>query len=128
MTTGFVFDERYLWHNTGSAAGYMPAGGFIQPEPHVESPASKRRFRSLLEVSGLSKRLVAIEPRMATHAELRYFHTEDYIEKIKSLSNAFGGDAGEITPFGPGSYEIARLALGGCLEAANAVIQGKIRR
>ena len=119
MATGFVFDERYMWHDTGSAAGYMPAGGFIQPEPHVESLESKRRFRNLLEVSGLLKKLVFIEPRMGTEEELRYFHTEAYIEKIKSLSNDSGGDAGEIAPFGPGSYEIALLALGGCLEAAN---------
>jgi acetoin utilization deacetylase AcuC-like enzyme len=126
MKTGFVFDERYMWHDTGSAAGYMPVGGFIQPEPHVENPESKRRFRNLLEVSGLTKKLVSIEPRMGTMEELSYFHTVEYIEKIKNLSNAAGGDAGEITPFGPGSYEIARLALGGCLELANAVLQGKI--
>jgi acetoin utilization deacetylase AcuC-like enzyme len=77
-------------------------------------------------VSGLSKKLVSIEPRMGTHEELRYFHTDEYIERIKSLSNAAGGDAGENSPFGPGSYEIALLALGGCLEGANAVLQGKI--
>jgi acetoin utilization deacetylase AcuC-like enzyme len=127
METGFVFDERYMWHDTGSAAGYMPAGGYVQPEPHMESPESKRRFRSLLEVSGLSKKLVSIESRMGTQEELRYFHTEEYIEKIRCLSNASGGDAGDITPFGSGSFEIALLALGGCLELANAVLQGKIK-
>jgi acetoin utilization deacetylase AcuC-like enzyme len=115
-----------MWHDTGSASGWMLSGGFIQPEPHVESPESKRRFRNLLEVSGLSKKLVSIEPRMGTQEELLYFHTEEYVENIKSLSNATGGDAGELTPFGPGSYEIALLALGGCLEGANAVLQGKI--
>jgi acetoin utilization deacetylase AcuC-like enzyme len=126
MATGFVFDERYMWHDTGSAGRFMPVGGFIQPEPHVESPDCKRRFRNLVEMSGLSKQLVFIEPRMATQKELRYFHTEEYIGKIKNLSNTTGGDAGELTPFGPGSYEIALLALGGCLEGANAILQGKI--
>jgi acetoin utilization deacetylase AcuC-like enzyme len=126
MATGFVFDERYMWHNTGSAAGHMPADRFIQPEPHVESPESKRRIRNLLAVSGLSKKLISIEPRMATEEELLYFHTEAYIQKIRRLSNDAGGDAGEMTPFGPGSYEIALLALGGCLEGAKAVLQDKI--
>ncbi len=51
MATGFVFDERYMWHDTGSAAGYTPAGRFIQPEPHVDSPESKRRFRKMLNTS-----------------------------------------------------------------------------
>lgn len=126
MTTGFVFDERHMWHDTGNAAGFMPSGSFIQPESHVESPESKRRFRNLLDVSGLSKKLVSIEPRIATEEELLYFHTGGYIERIKALSNAAGGDAGEITPFGPGSYEIALLALGGCLEAADAVLHDQI--
>jgi len=126
MATGFVFDERYMWHDTGNAAGFMPSGSFIQPEPHVESPESKRRFRNLLDVSGLSKKLVSIEPRMATEEELLYFHTEGYIKRIKNLSDAAGGDAGEITPFGTGSYEIALLSLGGCLQAADAVLHGKI--
>jgi len=126
MATGFVFDERYMWHDTGSAAGYMAGCSFIQPEPHVESPESKRRFRNLLDVSGLSKKLVPIEPRMATEEELLYFHTEEYIKRIKNLSDAAGGDAGAITPFGTGSYEIALLALGGCLQAADAVLHGKI--
>jgi hypothetical protein len=70
MATGFVFDERYMWHDAGNAAGFMPSGSFIQTEPHVESPESKRRLRNLLDVSGLSKKLVSIEPRMATEEEL----------------------------------------------------------
>lgn len=64
---------------------------------------------------------------MGTEEELSYFHTEGYIERIKTLSDATGGDTGEITPFGPGSYEIAKLALGGCIKAADAVLQGKVQ-
>jgi acetoin utilization deacetylase AcuC-like enzyme len=37
-----------------------------------------------------------------------------------------GGDAGELTPFGPGSYEIALLAAGGCLTAVEAVLAGTV--
>ncbi len=44
---------------------------------------------------------------MATEEELLRFHTRDYIERIKSLSADNGGDAGETTPVGPPSYEIA---------------------
>ena len=51
MTTGFVHHERYLWHDTRSAALYLPAGGMVQPGEHAENPESKRRMRSLLEVS-----------------------------------------------------------------------------
>jgi acetoin utilization deacetylase AcuC-like enzyme len=42
------------------------------------------------------------------------------------MSAEAGGDAGELTPFGPGSYEIALLAAGGCMTAIDAVLDGKV--
>lgn len=126
MTTGFVHHERYLWHDTRSAGLWLPAGRMVQPDAHAESPETKRRFRNLLEVSGLLERLVTIAPRMATEEELLRFHTRDYIERIKSLSADNGGDAGETTPFGPGSYEIALLAAGGVMNALDAVLDGTV--
>ena len=44
MATGWICDERYFWHDTRSAAGFMPAGGVIEPEPHADSPASSDAF------------------------------------------------------------------------------------
>ena len=126
MATGFVWDERYAWHDTGHAAGSMPAGGFVEPEEHVESPESKRRFRSLLEVSGLLDELVRVRPRLATVEELCRFHDIEYVRKIEALSAAGGGMAGVQTPLGPGGYEIARLAVGGCIEAVDAVLDGEM--
>ena len=126
VTTGFVWNERYAWHDTGHAAGSMPSGGFVEPEEHVESPESKRRFRGLLEVSGLLEDLVRIKPRPATVEELRRFHEAGYVRKIEELSNAGGGMAGIQTPLGPGGYEIARLAAGGCIEAVDAVLDGRV--
>jgi acetoin utilization deacetylase AcuC-like enzyme len=115
-----------MWHDTGHAGGSVPAGGFVEPAEHVETPAPKRRFRNLVEVSGLLERLVPISPRPATVEELVRFHRRDYVERIEALSVGNGGDAGELTPFGPGSYEIARLAVGGCIAAVDAVIDGRV--
>jgi acetoin utilization deacetylase AcuC-like enzyme len=126
MATGWVTDERYLWHDTRSAGGFMPAGGPIEPEPHVESPATKRRFRNLLEVSGLLGQLVHIAPRPASGEDLLRCHTREYLDRIKALSDENGGDAGELTPFGPGSYEIAALAAGGVITAVDAVLDGTV--
>ena len=50
MTTGFMFDERTLWHTTGEAALFLKPGGWIQPPAaggHAESPETKRRFKNL---------------------------------------------------------------------------------
>ncbi len=126
MTTGFVFHERYLWHDTGSAAAFIAAGGPVEPDAHVESPASKRRLRGLLEVSGALDHLTAITPREAEREELLRFHTPEYVDRVEALSTAGHGDAGELAPVGADSDAIARLAVGGCITAVDAVLDGAV--
>lgn len=126
MTTGFLWDEYYAWHNTGTGVMFFPSGPTLEPDGSAESPESKRRFRNLLDRSGLLERLTQLRPRPATVAEIARFHTPEYISRIEELSAAGGGEAGENTPFGPGSYEIALLAAGGCLTAVDAVLDGTV--
>ncbi len=126
MNTGLVWDEWYMWHDPGSAAAFLPAGGPIQPGTHVENAEPKRRLHNLLEYSGLTESLQAIDPRPATREELLRFHTSEYVDRIKAQSEESGGDAGDLTPFGPDSYEIARLAAGGVIEATDAVLDGTV--
>ena len=126
MATGFLHHELYLWHDTRSAGLYLPAGGMVQPGEHAESPETKRRLKSLLEVSGLMDRLVKLSPRPATEEEVLRYHTRDYIERVKALSADNGGSAGEGTPFGPGSWEIALLSAGGVITALDAVVEGEV--
>lgn len=125
--TGLVAHERYFWHDTGSGAGFSSTSAYMQPDRHPESPDTKRRLLGLLEVSGLSEQLLRIKPRSATRAELEYFHTPRYIDAVRARSAADGGVLGDSVTIGPGSYEIALLAAGGCLEAADAVLTGRVR-
>ena len=124
--TGFTFHELYLWHDIGNAPGTFLAGLHVQPGDHYEHPETKRRFRNLLEVSGLLDKLVKIRPEAATVEQLQLFHTKDYIEKIRKMSDISGGDAGEGAPFGKGSFEIASLATGGVIQLAKAVWNGEV--
>jgi acetoin utilization deacetylase AcuC-like enzyme len=127
MATGFAFHELYLWHNTWNWALVFPPGLTVQPGEHAENPETKRRFKNLVEVSGLIDHLVPIRPRPATEAEILRFHTPGHLQKIRGMSAAGGGDASELTPFGSGSYEIALLAAGGTIEAVDAVLAGRVR-
>ena len=127
MATGFVWHELYAWHNTWNWAQVFAPSLTIQPGEHAENPETKRRFRNLLEVSGLLEQLTPIKPRYATEDEIARFHTREHIARIKEMSAGFGGDASALTPFGTGSYEIALLAAGGCMEAFDAVITGKVK-
>ena len=127
LPTGLVTDERYFWHDAGSGAGFAAANRYVQPDRHPESPDTKRRLLSLLDVSGLLRRLARIGPRPATRAEIEYFHTPRYAEEVARLSAGAGGDIGESATIGHGSYEIALLAAGGCLAAVDAVAAGRVR-
>lgn len=126
MTTGFVSHELYMWHNTGAYAGIMPDGNPVQPDSHYEHPETKRRIRNLLEVSGLSESLVHLKPTPASTEQLLRFHTPEYLEHIKKLSDSHGGDAGGFTMVGRGSYEIALLSTGGVITAMEAVLNGDV--
>src|SRR3954462_12570839 len=98
----------------------------VEPGPHAESPERVRRIYSLVEVSGLGDELERVPARMATDEELQRFHTPEYLERVKRLSDAGFGDAGEFAPVGPSSYEIAALAAGGCLAAVDAGVGGTV--
>ena len=118
--TGFVFDETYMWHDSGG--GTFP----LQPSAGFENPETKRRFHNLLAATRVLDRLHTIKPAPATEADLLRFHTRDYIEQIRKMSAAHGGDAGELTPFGTGSFEIAALSTGGVIAAVAEVVSGGV--
>lgn len=125
--TGYVWDERYAWHDTGTHAGIFPSGGFVQPYMNFESPESKARMASLVEVSGLVQDLTHIPAREVSDDDLARVHTREHIERIRVQSGDTGGDGGDnFTPFGRGSFEIAKLAAGGTLAAARAVVNGEV--
>lgn len=126
MAVGFVWHERFMWHDTGHAVSFVPSGGFLQPDEHVESPESKRRLRNLLEVSGILDHLVAIPPTPATTEQVERVHTAEYLRCLAELSGERGGPIGENVVVGPGSYDIALLAAGGVIAATESVLEGKV--
>lgn len=126
MSTGFIYHELYMWHNTGNFAGVIPYGNPVQPYEHAENPETKRRFRNLLEVSGLLNQLTIVAAREATDEEILRFHSKEYLQKIRSLNDQYASETGLYTPMGRGSFEIAKLSAGGVIEAVDAVIDGKV--
>lgn len=125
--TGYIWHERYAWHDTGTHVGIAPSGGFNQPHMTFESAESKSRMAGLVEVSGMIDELVRLQPRLAEKSDLLRVHDAAYIDRIERESAARGGDGGDgFTPFGPGSYDIARLAAGGTIAAAEAVLSGAV--
>ena len=136
--TGFVFDERYLAHDTGSEKRVQMRNGTFElsPEPHPSSVAITRRIKEFLDGSGLSYRMLPIAARAASEDELATYHTRAYIAGIRELAlhgPAQGpllmewGEVDDETVLGPGSFEAALYAAGGALNAVSAVLDGRVR-
>lgn len=128
--TAFYHDERCLWHTTGEAVLVMPVGGWLQPPAgggHAESPETKRRFKALLDVSGLGSEVEQLSAPPATEEDLLRVHTPGYLERFKGSSDSGGGEEGAFAPFGPGSYEIAALSAGLAKRAVSDVLSGESR-
>ncbi|MBA2691560.1 MAG: class II histone deacetylase [Rubrobacter sp.] len=128
--TAFYHDERCLWHTTGEAVLVLPVGGWLQPPAgggHAESPETKRRFKSLVDVSGLGAEISTLSAPEADDEDLRRVHLSEYLERFEAASRAGGGEEGLFAPFGPGSYEIAKLSAGLAKRAVSDVLSGEFR-
>ncbi|HEY1349971.1 MAG TPA: class II histone deacetylase [Ktedonobacteraceae bacterium] len=133
QTTGLVFDERFLQHDTGAQASVVTRAGTFQldPEAHPSATQITRRIKQFLDGSGLSEHMRSIAARAATDQELQAYHTRGYIQGVRA--HVHGGPAsgawGEIeedTPLAPGSFEAALYAVGGGLEATRTVLAGEV--
>jgi acetoin utilization deacetylase AcuC-like enzyme len=125
--TGFFHDERCLWHSTGEAVLFLPVGGWLQPLAgggHPESPESKRRLKSLLDVSGLTAQLAVSSAEPADMNDLLRVHTAGYIDRFQTLSSGRGGEIGPEAIFSHGGFEIAALSAGLAKRAVADVLDG----
>jgi acetoin utilization deacetylase AcuC-like enzyme len=122
VRTGFVFEEKYMWHNPGN----LSENDWIEPCEHWENADTKRRFYHLLSISNLLEQLHPIKARTALRSEITLFHTSCYHDNVEQLSAKNGGNAGELAFFAKGGYDIASLSVGGVLAAVEAVLNGQI--
>ena len=133
--TGFVFDERYLGHDTGvQTTVEMRDGSFtLAPEPHPSAMFITQRIKQFLDGSGLTAQMLPIAARAATEDELAVYHTHDYIAGIRQHAEQNGprigpwGESEIDTPLSRGSYEAALYAAGGAMNAVSAVVRGEVR-
>ena len=127
--TGYVWHERFAWHDTGTSAGLVAAGPAVQPLGHFESPESKARLASLVEVSGLAPMLERLPIAAVVDDDVLRVHSSAHLDRLRTESTSrCGGDAGDgYSPFGAGSLEIALLAAGGTTCAVDAVLDDRVR-
>ena len=114
--TAVVYSSKYLRHKT---------------EPrHPESPSRLRVIMRELNKSGILKneRCSLIEPETAHINDLQRVHGTDYIQQIEQFCSCGGGRLDQKDTVVSGeSYEVACLAAGGAVKAADVVMAGKYR-
>lgn len=122
--SGIVHDDRFLAHrNGGESAGWLPVEPF-------ERPQRLEWTLRALEGSGLLARLQRIEARPCDMGELGYVHAPAHLEALSAIAAGAARteavEVGEDTWLGPGSWDAALLAVGGLLEAVDAVLGGQV--
>lgn len=129
-TTGLVFDDRYLQHNSNplrlpKSKAPLP---FVEPVDHPSNPRLVERTMKLLGMTGLQDDLIRIPGQRATEDDLLVYHTEWYLEHVRSICAAGGGDAGAGAPVSVDSFEVAMHAAGGVKSAVDAVMNDKMKQ
>ena len=111
--TGFLYDERYQEHKTGNY--------------HPEVPARLARVYQGIKEAGLLSKLIQIK---ASPADLRWIelvHDRPYIERFKKScqlnERVFDSPDNQMCSQ---TYETALLAVGGILDVAGRVMDGKL--
>lgn len=110
--TGIVKDPIYFKHLT--------------LDGHPESPERLRVIYKILSDDVSFRELRKIKPRIAQVEELMLFHKLHYIERIRQESTKQVSFLDMDTIISRGSFEVACYAVGGVLEAIDAVMRNEI--
>jgi acetoin utilization deacetylase AcuC-like enzyme len=111
--TGFLFDDRYMLHDTG-------------PE-HPEAPERLRAAYEGVEQAGLLPKLTLIQARRVEEKWLRTVHAEGHIRRFEEACLCGYGEYGHPdNQLCTETFDIAMLAVGGVIEAAGMVMRGQI--
>lgn len=113
MKTGYLYDEHFLEHQTGSG--------------HPECPERLRVTHAYLQCQSWFRKLVTVKPQPADEKWILRVHEKNYVKRLQEVAQS--GFAYLDTPdvgICKKSPIIARLAAGGALKLADCVMEGKI--
>ena len=106
---------------------YVPALAHTK-QHHPENHARLSGLMPALEMFGILEEVTAVVPQLATYDQLRRVHTSGVIDYVRQISGQGGGllDAGDTYATAE-SYDLARLAVGGCCTAVDKMMTGEAK-
>lgn len=112
VRTAFLYNETFLLHDTGAE----------HPEVSERLTAIKKRIES----RDLHRRLVPVDIAMPDIAYIELIHDPDYIRRVRAeVESGAGYFDSTDNAVSPRSFEVAVLAVGGCLKVCDAVMTGE---
>ncbi len=111
--TGYLYDERFLLHETGSW--------------HPEVPERLKAIHEGIQKDGLLNHLIPIKACRADMRWIETVHSKEYINRFNDacISHVRTFDCAD-NQMCDMSFEIALLAVGGILKAAEMIMKGEI--
>ncbi|TNF91399.1 MAG: hypothetical protein EP300_00640 [Gammaproteobacteria bacterium] len=122
------FDARVFDHDTGegffeaAASPYLPL-----TESHPENDLRLRNMHGALANGPLAEVIDWHGASAAGFDDLARFHEVAYIEELAAIPAEQTRAYSSTTIFGPGSYDICRLATGLAMAAADHVFHGRVK-
>lgn len=111
--TGFLYDERYLFHDTGPN--------------HPEAPERLQAIYQGIKEAELLSKLILIQASRADFKWIETVHDKNYIQRFKAAcrsgNSTFDYPDNQMCPE---TFETALLAVGGVIDAAQLVMQSKL--
>lgn len=128
IKTGLMYSDIFAKYIVSN--GYLVLSSnensWITPNDYYDTPERVTEAYNLLEKTSLLKELIPITPRNATKEELLESHSEKYLNKLEELSKSEGGSVGELAYIGHNGFNIISNAVGGDLEALDAIMTSQI--
>ncbi len=111
--TGFLYDQRYLLHDTGPY--------------HPECAERLQAIHQGIQDAGLLPHLKMVPALMTEMKWVETIHTAEYIRRFEELSlsgrRTLDCEDNQMCPY---TWETAKLAVGGVIEAARMIMAGDI--
>ena len=111
--TGFLYDERYLRHDTGPN--------------HPESPERLKAIYQGIKEAGLLPKLTLIHARRAELKWIETIHSKNYIKRFEAAchsgNSTFDYPDNQICAE---TFETALLAVGGIIDSVRLIMTGKL--
>jgi len=110
--TALVYHPDYLLHDAG--------------RHHPERPERLAETMDYFRKTSLLEKLTLLKPEPCDVEEILRVHTIELLNIVKNLSASGGGFIDADTYCSPRTYEVARLAAGGCMLAGKAVMEKQV--